>query len=161
MRIQWNIHKKRGNFRPVLAWTITLETFEIDLAVDALTIKSLIPRVPNSHQAFCLPGVDERVHNWAPERYHYLSLPSVTYIKNREIRNNIRLPFRESGEYPEVEESFEMLKTSYEDILRQTYGHGPISERGEMDISSDTKKMIAAKVAGAKLLNLYGQDMSN
>lgn len=161
MRIQWTIEKKRGNFRPTLTYTITLETFEKELAVNALSIKSRIPRIPNSHCHFCLPGEDERDASWTPERYHYISVPSVTYLKNGEIRKVIRLPFREHGEYPEIEESFESIRNSYEDIVKQAYSHSPISERGEMNISAETRKIIAARVVGAKLLNLYGNDRIN
>ena len=158
MRIQWTIEKKRGNFRPLLTYTITMESFEIDLAVSALNIKSLIPRIPNAREAYCLPGEDERSASWEPARYHYLSIPSVTYLKDRTIEKTIRLPFRESGEYPEVEASFEALRTAYEEIVKEAYGHGAIFEQDEMDLSPETRTVIAAKVAGAKLLSLYGSE---
>lgn len=153
MRIKWTINKKRGNFRPCLNYTITLETFEKDLAVNALTIKSLIPRIPNPTQAFCLPGTDERDASWTAGDYHHISVP---YFKNGEVREFIRLPFRESGRYPEVEASFKLLRQAYEDVVQAAYSRSPICQQGEMDISGDTKKVIAARVAGSKLLNLYG-----
>ena len=43
MRITWKIEKKRGNLRPVLTYTVTLEDFERALATPPLTITSLIP----------------------------------------------------------------------------------------------------------------------
>lgn len=152
MRIQWTIEKKRGNFRPTLSYTIRLETFEKELAVNALSIKSRIPRIPNSQCHVCLPGDDERDASWAPKRYHYISVPSVTYIKDREIQDSIRLPFRESGEYPEIEESFEILRNSYEDIVKQAYSQDPVSGQGEMDIFSENRKNTAAEM----LKNSYG-----
>lgn len=158
MRIQWSIDKKRGNFRPTLTYTITLEPFEKELAVNALTVKSLIPRIPHARRPFCLPGEDERTGAWVPERYHYLCIPSAPYLKDNEIKNVIRLPFREEGEYPEVEDSFEVLRHAYEKIVKQAYGHGPISRQGDMEMTPETKRTIAAKIARAKLLNVYGTD---
>lgn len=158
MQINWTIEKKRGNFRPLLSYTITLESFEVELAVSSLNIKSFIPRIPNAREAHCLPGEGERSASWTPSRYHYLSIPSVTYLKESTIENTIRLPFRESGEYPEVEASFEKLKRAYEEIVREAYSLEPISQSGEMELSTDTKRAIAAKVTGAKLLGLFGGD---
>ena len=158
MRIKWTITKKRGNFRPHLNYTITLETFEKDLAVNALTIKSLIPRIPNPSRAFCMPGEDERDPSWTANDYHYMSVP---YFKTGEVREFIRLPFWESGHHPEVEGSFSLLRQAYEEVVKQAYNFGPISENGEMDISAATQKAVAARVAGAKLLNLYGNSRMN
>ena len=48
MRITWKIEKKRGNLRPVLTYTVTLEDFERQLATPPLSITSLIPEPPQS-----------------------------------------------------------------------------------------------------------------
>lgn len=155
MRIKWNIKKKRGNFRPSLNYIITLESFEIKLAVNAVSIHSTIPRILKPHLSFCLPGENERDSAWEPESFHFLSVP---YFKDGQISEFIRLPFRSSGEYPEVKASFEKLRKAYEIVVQKAYGLAPIEREEELDISQDTKVQIAAMVTADRFLDLYGEN---
>lgn len=153
MIIKWTITKERGNFRPSLHYAITLEDFEKALAVNALTIKSEIPKIPNPHLRHCLPGTNEREPGWKPYDFHFISVP---YFKTGERGECIRLPFRENGGYPEVEASFKRLRCEYEKIVRQAYDHKPLNETNELDMSPETRRHIAANVFSSRLLDLYG-----
>jgi len=152
MRINWKIKKKRGNHRPTLSYTIILEEYEMELAVDAVNIESAIPRINDPHQSHCRPDSNEREHGWEPVGYHYISVP---YFKTGSSTGFIRLPFRESDHYPEVEESFSMLRDAYEEVVNDAYAWEPIDREGELDISEETRKNIVAGVTSQKLLSLY------
>ncbi len=154
MKIKWTITKKRGNFRPSLNYKLTLEPFEKKLAVNAVTIKSTIPEIANSHQSFCLPGTNERAPHWTPTDFHYLSVP---YFKKGEASGFIRLPFRESREYPEVATSFQALRDEYEAVVRQAYGQDPIHLEEEIEMSRRTKQEIAAFITAATLFNNFAE----
>ena len=158
MQIKWSITKKRGNFRPSLNYQIILESFEKKMAVNALNIQSLIPEIPNSHLSFCLPGENERSLNWQPPGFHYLSVP---FFKTGKISEFIRLPFRASGKYPEVEVSFKILRQAYEELVLNVYGQAPFEQKGELDICRSTKKKISAMVTADRLLSLYGNTRNN
>lgn len=56
MHIEWNITKRRGNIRPVLHYTVTLEEHERELALPFIRVVSTIPEPPDSWQEFCYPG---------------------------------------------------------------------------------------------------------
>ncbi len=151
MKITWNIEKERGNYRPTLVYTIELEQFEKDLAIQSVNIQSTIPKIDGSHQDYCMPGEHERSANWMPTDFHWISVP---YFKQGILREHIRLPFRESGEYPEVEASFSILREKYESLVQQAYNHEPISLNGEMDITEETRQAIAASLAAKKMFLL-------
>ncbi len=153
MKIIWKIDKKRGNYRAGLSYSIALEEYEKELAVHAVNICSFIPIIPESNQDYCLPGCNERSADWKAENYHYINVP---YFKLGELSDFIRLPFSESGCYPEVEKSFVKLRSIYEEVVKEAYGWKPISCRNELDTSKETKKHIAAKVTAGKMLALYG-----
>ena len=150
---KWKINKKRGNYRAGLKYTITLEEYERELAVHAVNIRSFIPIIPDSHQNYCLPGCHERYSGWKAENYHYINVP---YFKEGELSNFILLPFRESGCYPEVEQSFIKLRHIYEEVVKEAYGWEAVSYEAELDTSKETKKHIAARVTAGKILALYG-----
>ncbi len=154
MHINWTIKKKRGNFRPFLKYTLILEDFEKKLAVNAVSIESSIPVVPDSHSSTCMPGTNERCPGWQPERFHYLSVP---HFKRGEIEDFIRLPFRSSNEYPEVEASFLQLRHAYEQVVRNAYGHEPMDTGGRLGITAETKSCIAAKVTADRILSLFSE----
>lgn len=153
MKIDWQIQKKRGNFRPRLKYTITLESFEKELAIHAVWIESQIPVIPNSHLSYCMPGEHERSLSWKPDRYHVFQVP---YFKDGYMDGFIRLPFKESGEYPEVASSFEKLREEYEKKVRKAYAHPPLEQTGSLDISDDTRTRIASTVTANRLLALFG-----
>ncbi len=154
MQITWNIQKKRGNFRPCLNYSLILEPFEKKLAINAIQIETLIPQIPNPHQNYCMPGENERAPDWKPARFHFFSVP---YFKTGEVHEFLRLPFRSSNEYPEVEESFTMLRDAYEALIRETYEQKPIDLTQELGLTSETRDSIVAGVTAQKLLGLYGE----
>ncbi len=153
MKIDWQITKKRGNFRPILKYAMVLESFERKLAVQAVWVKSLIPQIPNAGHSYCLPGENERHPLWMPSEFHRLQVP---FFKTGERRDFLRLPFRESGQYPEVEASFVSLRSAYETVVQKVYGQDSIDQEGRLDMSSETKACVAAKVTADRLLNLFG-----
>ncbi len=130
-----------------------LEDYERKLAVDAVRITSSLPFLENPHEEFCLPGTHERAKDWQPKDFHQLSVP---YFREGEKRGTIRLPFRESGCYPEVEENFAELQRRYECLVREAYQWEPLKESGECNTSSETKKAIAATLVSRQLLALAG-----
>ncbi len=153
MKIDWTIKKKRGNFRPWLTYEITLESFEKELAIHAVQIQSQIPVIPSAHLSYCLPGEHERSLIWKPDRFHVLQVP---YFKDGYTDGFIRLPFKESAEYPEVELSFKKLREEYEKKVRKVYAHPPLEQTGSLDISDETRRVIASKVTANRLLSLFG-----
>nr|WP_319493163.1 hypothetical protein [uncultured Desulfobacter sp.] len=153
MQITWQIKKKRGNFRPRLTYKITLESFEKELAIHAVQIESHIPMIPSSHLSYCLPGEHERSRLWTPDRYHVLQVP---YFKDGFTNGFIRLPFKTSGQYPEVVSSFEKLREEYEKKVCSVYAHPPLEQTGRLDISDETRSRIASRVTADRLLSLFG-----
>ncbi len=149
MKINWRITKKQGNHRSSLNYHISLESFEKELAIHAVRIQSLIPELPNSHQSSCFPLENERHPAWTPVAFHSISTP---YFKNGEISGFIRLPFRSSGVYPEVKASFLLLRKKFEKIVQQAYGHASVDITDELDISQETRTLIATRVTAQKML---------
>ncbi len=150
MKITWNIKKKRGNHRPLLTYLIELEKFEQELAVPSINLRSSIPKISNPTATHCLPGEHERHPAWQPSEFHMICVP---YFKDGSRSESIRLPFRESGEYPEIEASFTELRNRYEEVVKNAYAQEPIQDHGRLDISKETKKVIAASLTAKKMLN--------
>lgn len=153
MKINWQIKKKRGNFRPRLTYAITLESFEKELAIHAVQVESHIPMIPRSHLSYCLPGQHERSVSWKPHRYHVFQVP---YFKDGHMDGFIRLPFKESGQYPEVVSSFKKLRKEYEKKVCNVYAHPPMDQTGSLDISEETRTRIASRVTANRLLSIFG-----
>jgi hypothetical protein len=130
-----------------------LEEHERKLAVHAVNIRSFVPIIPDSNQNYCLPDCNERALGWVADGYHYISVP---YFKLGDINDFIRLPFKEPGCYPEVEQSFIKLRAVYEEVIKEAYGWEPISCQGELNTSTETKKHIAAKLTAGKMLAFCG-----
>ena len=82
MHIEWNITKRRGNIRPVLHYTVTLEEHERELALPFIRVVSTIPEPPDSWQEFCYPGQHERAENPA-KLMIWKSLPTKDVSGNR------------------------------------------------------------------------------
>ncbi len=154
MKICWSIDKKRGNYRPTLQYTITLEAHERAIAVDSLRIESTIPRIPTAGRSWCLPGQDERAEGWQPTEFHSLTVP---WFKVGESSDVLRLPFRDSGLYPEVEASFARLRSAWEEVVRTTWNWEPLAESGMMETSEETKSAIAARLAAMQMLSFGGK----
>lgn len=153
MLIEWKIEKKRGNVRPRLCCKITLSGFEKALAVSPLQIPSTIPKPPESFWEHCYPGERER-DSWKPGEYYYLSTPSH---KQGELQENFILPWREDNQYPEVEESFKLLRDEHEKLLRRAYDSRPFELEGALDITPETKRHIAPAAAAERILKVVGK----
>ena len=82
MHIEWNITKRRGNIRPVLHYTVTLEEHERELALPFIRVVSTIPEPPDSWQEFCYPGQHERAGHPA-KLMIWKSLPTKDASGNR------------------------------------------------------------------------------
>ena len=149
MHIEWNITKKRGNFRPVLTYTITLTDFEKSLAMASIRIESTIPKPPESGWTHCWPDEHER-GNWEPAEYYTLQTPSH---KTKDSLTSIKLPWKDSNEYPEVEASFTLLRDTFELALQKAMGSTALDERGELSTSAKAKKVIAPSFAAERILN--------
>ena len=83
MHIEWNITKRRGNIRPILHYTVTLEEHERELALPFIRVVSTIPEPPDSWQEFCYPGQHERAENPASGKTYDLEIPSHKGSGNR------------------------------------------------------------------------------
>jgi hypothetical protein len=150
MKIQWRIEKKRGNFRPGLAYTMELEEYERRLAVEAVNIRSLIPWIEAPNEPYCLPECHERATGWQPEEYHWLTAP---FFRDGRRTGFIRLPFRESNDYPEVAQSFTLLREAHEQVVQRAWGWQPHCETGTLDLSPEVRRTIAAKVTAERMLS--------
>jgi len=134
VNIDWVISKKRGNFRPVLQYAIKLTDFERDLGVPMVRIESSIPKPPEASWEYCWPGQNER-GPWTPAEFHQLATPAH---KTGEATGILRLPWRESGEFPEVETSFQALREAFERVLEETAKSAPLRLCGCLDTSTQT-----------------------
>jgi hypothetical protein len=61
---------------------------------------------------------------------------------------------RENCQYPEVEESFLLLRKEYEKCLKAAYHNAAFEIRGSLDISTETRKQIAPGLVAMKMLKL-------
>lgn len=150
MNIQWSITKKRGNLRPLLNYTITLNEFEKGLAMPAVRIESTIPKPPDAGWEHCWPGQNERAP-WTPAEFHLLMTPSH---RAGETTGQVKLPWRESNEYPEVKQSFLALRDAFETALAQAAASAPLHEEDTLEASSAAKKTIAPAYAAERLLQV-------
>ena len=150
MKIEWEIKKERGNLRPKLYYRAELESFEIKLGVPMVRITSTIPKPPDAWQSHSYPGRKER-GCWIPEIFYELYSPSHKTIHFKET---IHLPMRENCEYPEVEESFRLLRKEYEKCLKAAYHNAAFEIRGSLGISMETKKQIAPGITALKMLHV-------
>lgn len=75
MLIEWKISKRAGHLRPKLYYCITLEDFEVALAVPMVCMRSTIPKPPDAGQHYVWPGTKERGQEVFEEVYE-LCTPS-------------------------------------------------------------------------------------
>ena len=156
LRITWKIEKKRGNLRPVLTYTVTLEDFERQLATPPLSITSLIPEPPESWQEHCWPGQHERAgQDDAGERPCYqLSIPSH---KGRHGSQSLRLPWREDNSYPEVEASFRLLREAFASELERAGASRPMHEENSLELGGTALRSVAPAILGQRFLEAVGK----
>ena len=148
---EWSINKKRGNFRPVLIYTITLENFEKDLALQSIVQQSTIPQPPESWSVSCLPQKNER----AGKECLVYQIYTPDYKKG-EVSGKCNLPWRENSAYPEIEESFISLREEFESALKVAYESKPFEIKGELDLSTETRKHIASGLISQRFLEAAG-----
>lgn len=148
MNIQWTITKARGNYRPVLQYSIALTEFEREVAMPAVRVVSPIPKPPDAGWTHCWPGQNER-GDWTPSEFHLLMTPSH---RDKELEGELRLPWRADNAYPEVEQAFEQLREAFEKVLAQTSQSGPMRLQGGLDTSGRARKAIAPAVAAQRIL---------
>lgn len=151
MIIEWEVKKKRGHARPELFFVIRLETFEREMGVPQVVVESTIPRPPKEYSSFCLPGFAERAGE-ACENYR---LYTPAHDKGV-VEGRCRLPWRESGEYPEIEESFRLLRSQFEAVLTKAYNSEPIDIAGRLEMSSEARNHIVSGVAAQRFLKAVG-----
>jgi len=148
MNIDWTISKKRGNYRPVLTYTITLTEFEKSLAMPAVRIASTIPKPPEAGWTHCWPNQHERT-DWKPSEYYQLMSPSH---KEKDSRVTLKLPWRETNEYPEVEESLAALRDAFEKTLISSMNSNALNTQGTLKTSAAAKGIIAPTFAAERIL---------
>ncbi len=149
MKIEWKITKKRGNLRPTLSYSFVVEKFEKALALPPISIESTIPEPMDSWQEHCYPNEFERAVDVQHKGYYRLELVSH---KGNMWAQNIRLPWREDNSYPEVEESFKLLRTAFEAELASANASNAMNEVSFMQLSDTATQNIAPAVLAEKFL---------
>ena len=152
MNIKWEVVKKRGNYRPVLKYSIELEPFEVDLAVPRVVMDYAIARPPSSWRSYCYPGEDER--GGAPLEWYRLMTPSHT----AKIESGVLvLPWRDSdGQYEDVQTAFCLLRRDFELALEKAHDSAPVEIVEHLELTESTRKHIAAGVTAARFLSAVG-----
>lgn len=150
MLIEWTIQKKAGHLRPKLRYEITLEAFEIELAVPMVQITSTIPKPPDAGQHYVWPGTKE-CGKEMPDAFYDLCAPSH---KTGFRRETLMLPMRRGNDYPEVEDSFLELRRVFEEALLEAYANSAFETRGRLELTPETKRCIAPSVVARRFLAL-------
>ena len=153
MRIEWNIEKKRGNLRPSLTYSVTLEEYEKALALPPVSIVSTVPKPEEERQDYCYPCQYERslTPKAEPREYHTLEVPSH---KGHTWVRSLRLPWRQDNEYPEVEASFLLLREAFERELAAAHASLPISLDKNLESSRPARAAIAPTVLAERFLRI-------
>ena len=151
MHIKWKIEKKRGNFRPLLSYQITLEELERELAIPAVSTTSLIPVLPDRYDRFCRPHCNERNNHWRPKHFHKLSTPD---FRKGSLRDRIILPYPSFTDYDDVETSFGILRKAFEEELQSAYDSSPMFMRREMGMSEEAGRKMASGFVAHRMLKL-------
>lgn len=151
MIIEWNITKERGNLRPVLRYRVLLEEHEKELAIPGVSIESTIPRPEDDSQKYCYPGRLERKEGYTPQQFYTLEAPSH---RGYSALTTLVLPWRADNAYPEVEFSFERLRSAVEREITAACASEPMDVKGHVRASAEGKAAIAPAVAAARLLRM-------
>ncbi len=157
MKIEWTITKKRGNFRPVLTYSFVIENFEKELALPPILVQSTIPEPIEPWQGHCYPHEFERANS--PEYKGYYRIELVSH-KGKAWKQELRLPWREDNNYPEVEESFQLLRQAFEKELNCANTSKPMNESSCMQLSNLATQNIAPAVLAEKFLKFAKQESS-
>ncbi len=150
MKIEWKITKKTGNLRPILSYYFVVEKFEKALALPPINIQSTIPEPMESWQEYCYPNELERAQNSQFKGLYNLSLVSH---KGNMWPQSIRLPWREDNIYPEVEESFKLLRQAFEAELANAKQSQAMEESHCLQLTEQATQNIAPAVLAEKFLS--------
>ena len=151
MRIEWNIQKKRGNLRPVLTYSVSLEDHEKALAMHSVSVVSSIPVPEEARQEYCYPDQWERSDKGETRECYRMEAPSH---KGHSWTHALRLPWREENEYPEVEESFLRLREAFEQELARAFRSRPLQMQGSLCLSDEAKAGVAPAVLADRFLQI-------
>ena len=141
MKITWKIHKKRGFFRPTLAYKVEFEEWEKSLGIPTVTIESTIPQPSDYYVNKDTLENDE----------------SETMISLGSAGGTPTLPYRQPGQYPEVKESMEQLRAAIEAAIIQAHDSLALNIKESLDMTPATKKHVAAYVARWKMTQQQGE----
>lgn len=158
MRIEWNILKKRGNLRPVLTYSVSLEEHEKALAMHPVAIVSSLPVPEEARQEYCYPGQWERSNKGEPGERYTLEVPSH---KGHAWKQTLRLPWRENNRYPEAEASFQQLREAFEQELAKAYQSQPMQVEGSLGLSDAAKAGLAPAVLAERFLQATRKRMGH
>ncbi len=150
MKIEWKITKKLGNLRPTLSYFFVVEKFERALALPPISIESTIPEPLDSWQEHCYPHELERAPDAAYKGHYRLSLVSH---KGKMWEQSLRLPWREDNHYPEIEESFALLRAAFEEELARAHASKPMDETACLQLSDVATNTIAPSALAEKFLD--------
>ena len=137
MKIVWEINKERGNYRPNLKYSVLFEEWEKCLRIPIDRVQSSIPE-PKSHYPIQML---ESIEDDESKKVCELSIGGET----------ITLPFRQSGEYPEVAVSMAILRDEIERRIIQAHDALALDITGELEMTPATKKHVAAYAAAWKM----------
>ena len=151
MHIEWKITKKRGYYRPALYYSVRLEEHEKALALPIVSIVSTIPQPEEDRQDYCYPGLFERAAEYVPTRFYTLEAPSH---KGHSWTRTLTLPWRDNNDYPEVEQSFQRLRTALETEIAKADQSQPMCLNGSVKTSSAAKAMLAPNLLAERFLRL-------
>ncbi len=154
MHITWNITKQRGNLRPLLTYSVTLEEHEKALALPPLRVRSSIPEPEEAWREYCYPGELERAEGAAATSCYELETPSH---KGRTWPQTLRLPWRADNAYPEVEASFLALRRAFEAVLAEACRSEPMKEQGALSSSEASRSFVAPGVLADRFLRMAGK----
>ncbi len=157
MKIEWTITKERGNLRPILSYSFSIEKFEKALALPPVIIQSTIPEPIESWREYCYPNIDERNENAVYKSFYRLEIISH---KGSIWTQKMRLPWRENNEYPEVDESFKLLRQAFEEELERANASLPMNKSECLQITDVTSQNIAPTVLAEKFLNFARRESS-
>lgn len=150
MKIDWTISKKKGNIRPILSYSFIVESFEKELALPPVRIQSTIAEPFDAWEEHCYPKYNERAET--PVFKGYYSLEIVSH-KGHIWTQKIRLPWKEDNEYPEVEESFKILRTAFEKELARANASNAMEKSFSLQITDKASQCLAPHVLAERFLN--------
>ena len=116
-------------------------------------IESAIPRPPDPGRASCRPGSNER-GDWIPTEFYLIMTPTH---KTGVLKERLKLPWRASNAYPEVEVSFTALREAFERVLEESADSAPMNVSGRLDTTKKTRRAVAPAFAADRILRVVNK----